>query len=200
MAQEHLSSNMKNILVISFNCFEESSSNGRALGSLFKLIENEINISQIFIKQGKPDMMSGKYCFIDEYKLFKNFFSINRSASFFSVDLSSERKELADDNFAFKSIHKEIKKTPFKMMCRNIVWSLASLNTKSIIKWSKNIKPDYVVLQAGDLPFLYKLSIKIAKANHSSLVFYTSENYPFKKTNYVDLKKKSVCYNQGFAL
>ena len=184
---------MKKVLVVSFDCFNSSSSNGRSLGSLLQLTEDLI-IYQIYIKNGKPDFIKGDYCFIDENKLPKKLFNTNKCCHFFSFNQNSEHNlEFLDRNCVVKRSFKR-KKTPFKMFCRNMVWKLSSISLKKIYSWSLNIKPDYVLIQAGDLPFLFDFGRKIAKKCKSKIVFYCTENYPFKKRNYTNLKKKSLIY------
>ena len=183
---------MKKVLVISFNCFSSSSSNGRALGSLLKL-SDELLISQIYIKNGEPDFVSGNYCFINENQLPRKKFNIKKCVSFFNFNNSNKQcvktTLVSDLNGAQKIV-----KTPFKMFLRNIAWSFASKSLKIIYEWADNIKPDYILIQAGDLPFLFFLGKKMAERYGSKIVFYTSENYPFKKHNYTNLGKNSLIY------
>lgn len=182
---------MKKVMVISFDSINLSSSNGRSLGSILKLAESEISFSQIYIKGSDPDIFDGQYCFISEKKLLKTFFNVKRSTNIFEFHKgNNSEKNIVSDN----RTSNKIKKTPFKMLLRNIMWSFASINMKTVFKWALNISPDYVIVQAGDLPYLLSLSVKIARKCNSKVIFYTSENYPFKKDNYTNLNKKSIIY------
>ena len=185
---------MKKVLVISFNCFDSSSSNGRALGSLLALCD-ELRIAQIYIKNGTPNFIDGDYCFIDEQSLLKHFFNAKKCTRFFTYRKNDNDKSLECSNFEEKKNDSIMsQKTPFKMFGRNIMWKLALASLKNVFRWALDFNPEYVLIQAGDLPFLLDLGFKIAKICKSKLVFYTSENYPFKKLNYTNLKKKSYIY------
>ena len=122
---------MKKVLVISFDCFNSSSSNGRSLGSLLKL-SDELSISQIFIKNGVPNFIDGNYCFINENLLPKKFFNINRCTRFFSFSNDEQNSETSKLNAVNNP--PKIRKTPFKMFCRNIAWGLASFSLKPVFK------------------------------------------------------------------
>ena len=180
---------MRKVLVISFDAFSISNSNGRSLGSILNLIGCDLDISQIYIKETKPDFVKGKYCHVSEIKLFKTFMNYKKSISFFEINEPFEKHSKKSCN------NKKNHKTPLKCLFRNLFWKIAFLFNRNIFKWIEEISPDYILLQYGDLPALCDFALKVSKKTQAKLIFYSTEDYGLKNHNYLNSGKKSILYN-----
>ena len=168
----------KKVLILSNECFSETSSNGRTLGN-FLIGWDKKNIAQFFIQNSTPD-----------FKCCDNFFKItDRDAlkSLFLKKLGGKvKKEIQENKKSSNGVvsSKNIKKTPLTMLIRNFIWKIGLWKRNGFYDWVKEFNPEIVLLQAGDSPFMYDLACDVSKKFNAKLVIYNSEGYYFKDFDY----------------
>ena len=174
-----------NILILSFEPFTKEGSNGKTLWSLLEDFDNNCNLSHIFIKNITPNIDANcRFLLIDESKIINPFLSSKKLVREVYCSKESDKKQ--------QSFKKETKKkTPFTMFVRNALWYMVSLKFKYVYKWIEQYKPDTLVFLDNDLPFFCYFARKIKKRFGCKIIFYSTENYSLKKTNYMSKKLSS---------
>ena len=76
-------------------------------------------------------------------------------------------------------------KTPLKYLMRELVWLIGKWNTFQFNDWLESFNPDAVLLQAGDTPFMYKITRYISYKFNIPIIIYNTEDYYFKEYNYI---------------
>lgn len=168
---------MKRTLVIANACFSDSISNGRTLARLFEGSEKE-KLAQFFV-YGQPDfkVCSNLYRVTDRDAMYSLF---SRKTCGGIVDLSdTERGKETEAVITPK------RKTPFKMLIREIVWMLGSWKRGYLWKWLDDFKPERICLFVANNIFLIRLAVSIAKKYRIPIVVYTTEGYCFMNFNYL---------------
>ncbi|SDA11385.1 Glycosyltransferase involved in cell wall bisynthesis [Ruminococcus sp. YE71] len=160
------------VLVISNNCFSESTNNGRTLGNFFKGWPHD-KLAQFYIKQEEPwkDVCEKYYCFTDKQVL----------------NMLLHRKDqpnMADNNSNKDSTG--VGKNAVTMIIRALLWKFIPWENMGFAKFVNNFKPEAVLLQAGDTIFMYDLAYKIAKKRRIPLYIYNSEDHVLREKNYFD--------------
>ena len=163
------------VLVISNNCFSNTSSNGRTLGNYFIGWPKEY-LAQFFLS-GSPDY---NYC--------NNFFQVSDrealNAIFFKKNIGGQVVHFYNHKTNSVETGKEIKRNAFTMLSRNIVWKLGAWKRSGYWKWVKSFNPDIVLLQAGDFAFLFDLARETALKLNAKLVIFNTEAYYYKNYDY----------------
>lgn len=167
----------KRVLIISNNALNKANSNGRTLMNLFCSEDSE-SLAQFFL-QGEPD-----------FEACKNYFSasdsavlkavLKRRSAGRAVEKSEPQSQAMPESGKVK---KKMPKNPLTMLIRNFFWSRKCWR-KNFYNWVDGFKPECVLFQAGDAPFLYNISLEIARKYGVPLVIYNSEDYYFKDYNY----------------
>lgn len=171
------------ILILSNECFSESSSNGRTL-SMFFWGWPKNTIAQFYI-HGNPNFL-----------LCDNYFSVSDKEALlaFRTKKSIGKHILADNNFETNCYSSDImefaslkinKRTPFTLLCRELVWRSQKWKGKEFTSWLQSFNPQVILLQAGDFPFMYLLAREISHERNIPLILYNSEEYYFKNYNYL---------------
>ncbi|MCF0117891.1 MAG: glycosyltransferase, partial [Bacilli bacterium] len=89
---------------------------------------------------------------------------------------------------------KKKKKTPLRMLLREMAWRIGRWNNNYLKKWISDFNPNLIVVVAGDNCFTLDLARRISKKNNLPIVLYSTEEYPFKDYNFVT-KRFSLFYN-----
>lgn len=166
----------KRVLIISNNALSDTNSNGRTLKNFF-LTEDRERLAQFYIQSDKPDHSACKSFFRATDGQVLRAFIKGKSAG-------GVVKEKLEKETEGKTVNKrKAKRTPFTMLVRNFFWSSKGWR-KEFYRWVDEFNPETVLLQAGDCPFLYDISVEISKKYNASLVIYNSEDYYFKNYNY----------------
>lgn len=174
---------MKKVLIISNGCFSNTDSNGRTLAKLFKGY-NRDDLSQFYV-YGLPD-----------FNVCSNYYHMSDKMAMKSVfkPLNGEIKKNLEKSIMLSSPStKKTQKTPFKKNIREVVWSLGLRNNKYLKRWIDSIAPEVIFLFLADNSFLVELAIEISKKKNIPIIVYSTENYSFKKHNYIT-NKKSLNY------
>ena len=180
---------MKKLLVISNGCFSLTDSNGRTLEKLLKDYDPE-NLAQVFT-YGTPDFdMCENYYRVTDKDVIKALFSRGPCGRV----VVQEKNEVGQANAAVK---KATKRTPFRKLVRELIWQLSDWENKGFLKWVDAFKPEEILVFAGDSGFLMNIARMLAKIYGIKITIYTTEDYCFKKYNYLT-RRKALFYSLFF--
>ena len=169
------------VLVISNNCFSESSSNGRTLGNFFKGWPKE-NLAQFYL--------SGKNLY---YDICTNYFKVTDWQALCAFkggrctggpvqeNLDGANSATNESEFCPE---KKISKNALTALARNIVWRSGRWKHCGFETWVRSFSPDIVLLQAGDFAYMFQLALEVANGIDARLVIYNSEGYYFNDYDY----------------
>ncbi len=170
------------ILVISHNCFSESTANGRTLSSFFRQWENS-RVAQIFVNQEEPNSsVCNSFFRITDKDILSSLFTFKKAGS-----------DLGNFDFIDKSLFKNKGKTfvsklkiiqrkfpSLLYIFRDILWSTGKWRNEKVYDWIDDFQPDLILLHPGDYSFLYKLTRVILNRKKIPLIIYNSEDYYLK--------------------
>lgn len=170
---------MKKTLVISNACFSEKGANGRTLKNLFGKTDAD-KLAQFFI-YGIPDFdVCRKYYQVSD----KN--ALKAILPFVKLDGNIEKApSIEDDNRDVTTEERIVRKTPLKVLLREIVWLLSGWENAYFRKWLESFKPEAICLFIANNIFLIRLAIRIAKKYQIPIFVYTTEAYNFMDFNYL---------------
>lgn len=165
------------ILIVSNEPFSDCSSNGRTMKNFLLNIPKQ-SLAQFYL-HGIPDHA---FC--------SNYFCVSDQDALRAFLLKKEEPQ----KFGYHTAGKKNKDSRPKRNYRNLV--LRDIVWQSMLWWKADFdtflaefKPDIVLLQAGDAPFMYKVARKIAKRCSAKLMMYNSESYVLKKRMYASVEK-----------
>lgn len=175
----------KRILIISNACFSDSDSNGRTLAKLFQNFDKQ-SLAQFYV-YGNPD-----------FAICENYYRVTDGDALKSIIKWKETGGQVDKkiNPKKKSVvlkKNKVKKTPFSMLMREFAWYVGRWRGYCFWHWVGQFKPEVIFLSLGDNVFLCHLAKKIALQYNIPIYVYSTENYCFKKYNYVT-KRPSLFY------
>lgn len=181
--------NYKNLLIISHNCLSKTGSNGRTLANYLKGWPKD-KLAQFFIHAEKPDfaICENYYCITDanilrsmcKRKMAGNV--INES------DFSDGYIDLKD------SAKKAVLKNSALLTARDLAWKSPFWKKKRFRGWLDAFSPELILVQVGDMGFLFDLAIKISKKYHAPIVVYNTEGFYFKERSYFGEKAFTRCF------
>lgn len=162
------------ILIVSNNCLSKSDSNGRTLGNFVSAWAKE-NIAQFCIHDRDKD-----------WDVCSNYYVISDAQAVKAFVLGKKidgRKTECEKEVAVSSctaMKKGVARTPASMLLRDIIWKSLRWKKDKFDSWVDGFDPEVVLFQAGDLPALYDIAVRMAKDRNIPLVIYNSEEYYFK--------------------
>ena len=162
------------ILIVSNNCLSKSDSNGRTLGNFVSAWPKE-NIAQFCIHDRDKD-----------WDVCSNYYVISDAQAVKAFVLGKKidgRKTVCEKEVAVSSctaMKKGVARTPASMLLRDIIWKSLRWKKDKFDSWVDGFDPEVVLFQAGDLPALYDIAVRMAKDRNIPLVIYNSEEYYFK--------------------
>ena len=175
---------MPNVLVISNECFSNTNSNGRTLKNFF-LGWNKESLAQFYIQNEEPDFdCCNNYFRVTDGQALKCLLGKKQGGIVKNIFKNYEEKKEINK----KKSKKKLKRNALTMLIRNFIWNLEIWKKKGFDKWVDDFDPKIILLQAGDLPYMYKLALNIAKRKNAKLVIYNSEGYYFKEFDYFNSK------------
>lgn len=181
---------MKKVLIISNAALSNTDSNGRTVANLFNCYDKEC-LAQ-FCTYNAPD-----------FSLCNNFYKVTDSDALKSIlklkALGGKVAEKEDNSLTQKTSKSKIKKTPLKMILREIVWGISFWKGKRFKHWLAQVNPNVIFLNLADNCFTIKLAISIAKKYSVPIIAFSTENYYFKDFNYLT-KKKSFGYTIFYSM
>lgn len=177
---------MKRTLVISNACFSDSISNGRTLAGLFENADPE-KLAQFFV-YGAPD---SEIC--DNYYQVADRDALRSLLLFRSCGGAVRRKEKRCCGRTETPVPLVKKKTPGKMLLRELVWLFGRWQGGNLWKWIDNFRPEIICLFLANNTFLIRLAIRAAERYGIPIIVYTTEAYYFMDYNYLS-NRPSVFY------
>jgi hypothetical protein len=165
------------LLIISNNYLSLSNSNGRTLFNLIAAFPNE-KIANFCVR--------GEMCDIDK---FTNFFRVTDEEAYHAWKTRKPTERLINTKKIPSSVTQSTninnRKNPLFSLVRDFIWNSGAWKSSYFNKWLDEFNPQVILLQAGDAPFLFRLACRIAKQHRIPLLIYNSEDYCFKKYNYM---------------
>jgi len=172
--------NTPRVLIVSNECLAENSSNGRTMRN-FLLGWPKEHLAQFYTKPGTPDFsVCGQFYCVTDADVLR---SLKRPHA---VQGRVEQKpDLAEHVSKEPDLRRKYGKNPWTVLVRTAVWNLGLWESKDFNSWLEAFRPEVVLLQAGDSPFMFALAEKIADRFRAKLVIYNSEAYYFKTVDYM---------------
>ncbi len=173
------------VLVLSINAFSCNGSNGRVLSELFDGWDED-SLAQFYIYNELPN-----------FNVCKNYFRITDKEAMKSLltlkKYGRNVQNLTTEDYNVLS-EKKPKKSPLTYLCRDLVWRSGFWKSKKFWSWIKEFSPDCILLQADNSSFMPKLALKISKKYDIPIIVFNTENYYFKRHDYISRKKFSIAY------
>lgn len=177
----------KKVLIIANNCLSEHNSNGRTLLNLLKEFPRD-NICQIYTSGEMADeSFAGASLRITNGEVIQSYF---RASDYKMPSVETVR------NVNPGSVIN--KKSAATMLLRDIVWAHSFRTRKAIIEWVKSQRPDCIILQIGDASLQIEIATYIAKQLNLPLVTFNTEDYYFKKYDYMKRTHRGGPVYQAF--
>lgn len=167
---------MPRVLVISNNCLSLRNSNGRTLFNLLSYLPNE-NLTNFYVRDEVSDLHT-----------LSNFYRVTDRQALQSWKTRKPADgKIVIDNTKNNEVSKDAKdsKNPLFSLLRDIVWNSGAWRSPSFQNWLDAFNPEIIILQAGDASFLFRLARRIALKRGIPLIIYNTEDYCFKKYNYM---------------
>ena len=175
---------MKRVLIISNGALSNSDSNGRTIANLFSKYDNE-KLAQ-FCVYGNPDFSKCKnYYKVTDKDALKSLLTLKQCGG--KVEHNEEKSTTTN-----VKITKQ-RKTPLKVLLREFTWKFGHWKGKKLKKWIDDFKPEVVFINLADNCFTINLAVMVAKKYNIPIVAFSTENYYFKRENYLT-NKVSLLY------
>lgn len=168
------------ILVVANECFSGGSSNGRTMMNLLRGIPSE-QLAQFYL-HGTPDTDFCKryFCVSDKDAL----------CAFLHMKPLMNTEDSAKTGPSTR-FEKKVIRSCRNLVLRNTVWMSYRWWDERFAKFLEEFAPTVVVLQAGDMPFMFAIARRIAKSRKIPLILYNSESYVLKDKLYSGVSKRS---------
>lgn len=168
------------VLVLSNECFSNTTSNGRTLGNFFKTWPKE-KLAQFFLSGIPESEFCNNYFQVSDRNALNAVMKKGTYGGHISIEeLENRKTNVCDENIS-KS---EISRNSITMLAREVIWKLGCWKKSGYWIWVSNYEPDIVLLQAGDCAFMFKLALETARRCQAKLVIYNTEGYYFKRFDY----------------
>ncbi len=177
--------NFKRLLVISNAAINDYDSNGRTIKNLINGWSKE-KLAQ-FCTYGSPDLSALADCYrVSDAQALKSLLKLKSLGG---------RIEAQEDSVPVNAQNdKKIKKTPFSMLIRELIWSLKAWKGKAFKNFVNDFNPEAIFVFMGDNSFILNIAMDLAKKRNIPLFVYSCEDYYFKNYNYIT-KRKSLFYS-----
>lgn len=171
--------NMRNypsVLVLSNECFSNSTSNGRTLRNFFVGWPTD-KLAQFYIHGSDPDgSVCHKYYCVSDGAALRSFVNGKPASGERQIQGKSADQTPEEEN--------KVRRNAISMMVRNFVWNSMHWAGCSFYNWVNELTPELILLQAGDSAFMFRLARHLSQRYCIPLVIYNSEAYYFKKFDY----------------
>lgn len=158
------------IFVVSNEPISKTSSNGRTMLNMLEQFDNN-QIVNFFI-HGRPDLERGSFFSISDSEALKWF----KSKKLVRV----EKNDSIQKNASLLSS----KRTNVKLLLREFVWKKKSI-WRSVLNCAKTFKPSCIFIFLSNSSFMIKMSMYLSKKLNIPLITFNSEDYYFKKYDFV---------------
>lgn len=175
---------LKKILLITNNALIDGDANGRTLGALLEGYPKDYLMQ--FCTNGNS--VDSKYI-VNAYK----FSDKDAIRSVFKPICNC--KKLAVDKGEIGKVTSEVrvKKTSAVIFAREIIWKTI-VPRLDLINIAEEFAPDIILLQLGACAFTAKIAYDLTVKLNAKLIIFTTEDYYFKKWNYIDPGKRNAFF------
>lgn len=173
--------NQLKLMIVSNHCISQTDANGRSLLNLL----GEFKREQLYQVYSSNDILTVRFC--TEYLHLSN---KNAIRGLFGFGAETENTSY-NENQSANSASLGNMKNALTMLLRDIVWKHSWGMMRGLKIWTKSIKPDAVILQLGDSANLIYVAVKIAKYCKIPIIIYNTEDYYFKRYDYMKGQNKS---------
>lgn len=163
--------NLKNVLVISHNSFNDINNMGQTLSRLFKYYPKK-NISQLYFHSDPCDTNTcDKYYKITDKDILNSMFKFKKI------------KKGNNQNTKSITINKNIKtkKNYLTLLLKDILWKIGTWETNNLDEWIVDTRAEIIFLVPGYSKFIYDIAIKISQKYNLPIITYFCDNYYSEK-------------------
>jgi hypothetical protein len=171
------------VLVMSVNAFSMSGSNGKVLGQLFCEWPTD-KIAQFYVYNEIPDMpVCRNYFRVTDKEAMKSFITGKKFGRHIAVFEKSGQNGKTTSLGAGNA--KKPKKNPLTCLLRDLVWNSGRWKSRAFDDWLNAFQPEIIVLMAGGSSFMNNAAVDLSIKRKIPLVTFNTENYYFKKFNFL---------------
>lgn len=181
-----------NVLIVSNNTVSKVLNNGKTQENIFDSF-NDDNIFQLFVRPQARDFMDLEFCESYFLILEKKMLNVKRNSGKIFTVKDCERIE--NDVEKYDKLIKV--RSGFSTIIREILWITCLWKTTDLKLWVKEIKPDVIFFDAGNLGGLHILVRYLAKMFSIPYVVYNSDDYvinPISNGIFSKIHKKYIKY------
>ena len=181
------------VLVISHNCFSNSSNMGITLSSYFDCFSSD-NIAQLFFHEEIPNVVTAKTYFrFTDTDALKSIFIRGQFGKAIIPNINLDDSTAIGEKLSSLYNYGR-KRTPIIYILRNLIWRLSSWYSKKLKDWLISFNPDVIFFASGDYSFSYRIALKISKFLSKPLVVSCMDDYYIYNRNQRQLFGK-ICFN-----
>lgn len=145
---------------------------GKTLFTLFSAFKKD-ELCQLYVRPVLPDTdKCNSYYRITDRDALGSVFSFRDNGG----EVFPEADEQKADAKA-----KAVKRSPFKLILRDIVWKISHVGGKKLDLWIKREAPDCIFVAPGYSGFIYDIALKISKKYNLPIAAYICDDYCFIK-------------------
>ena len=162
--------NYPRVLIISNNSISKSSNTGRTMANLFTGWPKD-RLAQFCISTIEPD-----YGVCDNYYLLTDRSVLNAFKHFRKGKRCDIEKNKGTEGNTIVA-GSVMKKTPLKMLIRQMVWCGRRWESEEFVKWVDEFNPDMIFLWNSDCIFILDIARTISEEKNIPIVMYNTEGY-----------------------
>lgn len=166
------------VLIVANDAFSQESSNGRTLGNFFLHYPKD-RLAQLYTGDYPLDLVDCAYFHISDQMVLNHLFKHQKPGEIRHFDPASGKAP------SEPSLARRVIKNPLTCLERNFAWKTGAWKSKALFEWLDAVKPDIVLLQVGDFPFMFDWARLIAKRENAKMALFSTEDYYFKSWNYI---------------
>lgn len=172
------------VLVIANAALSLSDSNGRTMAMILSKYKPE-QLAQ-FYTYGKQDpSICHSYYRVSDSEAFRSF--LKRQEIGGQTAPNEEKQQILNTS------KNKLKRTPLTMLLREFVWKHGKWCGAKVWRWVDEFNPTVIFINVADNIFLIDFAICVAKRYQIPVVVFSTEEFPFKKYNYLT-KRFSIFY------
>ncbi len=158
------------VIIISNNSISKSSNTGRTLANLFTGWPKD-RLAQFCISTTEPDYdVCENYYLLTDRSVFDGFKHFRKGKRCdIDANKGTEGNTVVGGNV--------VKKTPLKMLLRQIVWCGKRWRSEEFVKWIDSFNPEIVFLWNSDCIFILDIARTISERKRIPIVMYNTEGY-----------------------
>ena len=162
------------VLVISHNAFSLTNNMGKTLYSLFGMF-NKGNIAQLYFHVLNPDVDICKTLFrITDSDVLHSIIHPNECGGVININKKNTNSTTHIESKVYRYGQK---RTAVKHLLRDLLWELGNWESKDLIKWLDDYKPDVIFFASGYSMFSINIAMFVADKYNIPLVTYFCDDY-----------------------